>query len=131
MNFYVASKFENKKAVRNAINCLEPYGHHVTYDWTVSETISPLQAQRDLHGVLTADFTVVLLNYPTSDLICNCGTGWEQATQYKGTLIELGAALAMGQFVFILGDYLDGHVFYELPQVVRINELMDVVRFFR
>ena len=102
---YVATKFENKDQTRHVIARLEAAGYHVTYDWTQSEQFSQEQAIADLRGVLQADFVVVLA---------------EQHVAYKGTYVELGAALASGTTVYLVGNGMDACVFANHPLVRRM-----------
>ena len=89
LRVYVASKWENKQRVREIMYMLQAVGHEITYDWTTCEVSNRQQAILDLRGVADADVFVGI---------------FEQEASYKGALVELGAALALGKPVYILGD---------------------------
>ena len=92
MKAYVATKYEFKDRAREVMLELSRAGHTISYDWTVNEQISPVQAMADLRGVYDADFLVVI---------------FEKDAAYKGSFVELGAALALGKPVYALGHAMD------------------------
>lgn len=121
MRVYVASKFENTKAVREAQAALKDDGHIISHDWTFenAEALagSALEAylqgcaERDMEGVINAD-ALLLINY----------------TGCAGAYVELGMALASGRFVVVI----DGHhpekprnIFFHLAHVHHAKDLED------
>jgi hypothetical protein len=119
---YVASKFENKQAVRVAQRMLVANGHEITFDWTVHDsTLIPLAererylkecAMNDLHGVIEAD-AILLLCHPNM----------------KGAYVELGAALAMGRRILVVApDLTSTNIFFHLPCVEVYDTVENAVR---
>lgn len=106
LKVYVASKWENKRRVREVMGMLELSGHEITYDWTHQEVDTRTQAIRDLRGVVDADVYVGI---------------FEEEASYKGALVEMGAALALGKPVYILGDWsgIDQCIFFRHPHIRR------------
>lgn len=99
---YVAGKFEEAPRVQKVMDRLIDAGHWVTYDWTEQEQASPRQAILDLSGVAGADVVVFV---------------FEKDLPYRGTYAELGAALALGKPVYILGHAGDACIFTKHPNV--------------
>jgi len=92
MKFYVASKFENTKNVKAAIAKLTEAGHTVTYDWTKALTNNNEdEALKCVGGVRDADFIVALL---------------QRSLKYKGTIAEIGMAIALNKRICIIGDFI-------------------------
>jgi hypothetical protein len=96
--FYIASSLDNAPMVRRLASVLLSHGHVLTYDWTAhgavyraeqtaSENVAVMQetARREIKGVTSADIVIVLL--PGG----------------RGTHIEMGAALASGKRVLVVG----------------------------
>lgn len=92
MKAYVATKYEFKDRAREVMLELSRAGHLVSYDWTINEQGSALQAIADLRGVQDADFLIAI---------------FEKDAAYKGAFVELGAALALGKPVYVLGHAAD------------------------
>jgi NTP pyrophosphatase (non-canonical NTP hydrolase) len=91
LRVYVASKFTNYLAVREAQQRIREAGHVVTYDWTThAEQSDPdpvACALADAEGVRSAD-VLVLLEVP----------------EMRGAYVELGMALALGKPCLALPD---------------------------
>lgn len=107
MKIYVASKWENKLRVQEIQQLLRMAGNTITYDWTNCELPqNRAQAIMDLRGVADADVFVGV---------------FEQDVRYNGALVELGAALALGKPVYLLGDapVLNKCIFVKHPHVRR------------
>lgn len=132
MKLYVASKFENKEAVRAAQLALINDGHTISHDWTPEDdTGLEGEALRQYHiKCATADLRaatlsqgLLLLSYP----------------KMSGALSEFGMALA----AFLLGHditivVIDAHkegnprnIFYSLPFVRHAKDLDDARTIFR
>lgn len=88
MRIYVAAKFEMKALVASLYHYLKRAGHVITYDWLgAPDQPSAAVAYDEIEGVRTAD-AVVVVAHPLG-----CGL-W----------VELGAALALGKRVLLIGD---------------------------
>ena|SRR5437762_12072580 len=89
LKVYVAGKVEDKERVREIQTQLRQVGHTITLDWTTASQDSRQQALKDIRGVADADVFVGV---------------FEEDYAYRGTLVEMGAALALGKPVYILGN---------------------------
>ena len=91
MLVYVAGKWEDKERVRAVMEELIATGHRVTHDWTTEEGSDSYteRALNDLRGVWFADALVIV--------------AVNTELPYRGTLVELGAALALGKPVYVIG----------------------------
>ena len=106
LKIYVAGKYEEKERIREVMNILRGVGHTITVDWTEDAQNTRQQAIKDLRGVADADIYVGV---------------FEKDLPYKGALVELGAALALGKPVYILGDavHVKNCIFLRHPAVRR------------
>jgi nucleoside 2-deoxyribosyltransferase len=121
VRFYIASGLPNAESVRDLRDLLVRAGHVHTYDWTEHGSVAHggpslmcKTAECELHGVLTADVVIVLL--PGG----------------RGTHVEMGAALASGKRVLLVGDAArlnDPCAFYHHPRVVRVTDPSQSTRF--
>ena len=102
LKIYVAGKLEDKDRVRVIQAMLRNAGHEITVDWTTNSQNSRVQAIKDLRGVADADILVAV---------------FEKDLPYKGTYVELGAALALGKPVYILGPNARKCIFLKHPNV--------------
>lgn len=85
MRVYVASKMDNREAVRAFMGELRSDGHKIAYDWTVhtSERADhSRQALADMRGVMKSDVLIQIYKEGT-----------------KGSLIELGILIGYSQCV--------------------------------
>lgn len=97
MKFYVAGKFADRLDVKAIMVGLLLRGHEITCDWTgheLHDNTEPHDLQQqwaveDMQGVRKADVLIALFVKPH---------------QYRGAFIEIGAALALGKPVWVLGD---------------------------
>lgn len=110
--FYVATSLSNADQAKIVIRRLSDFGHQVSYDWTIHGKVSGHEAMLDIavkeiNGVVTADFVVVL---------------WPGG---RGTHIEIGAALATNKPIFFITpqDFDADVSFYHHPNVVRFDSL--------
>jgi nucleoside 2-deoxyribosyltransferase len=125
MRIYVASKFENKDAVREAMQKVRERGHIVTHDWTNEDETQYVRvparhdrymrdcAQADVDGVRTAGL-VIVLNHP----------------QGKGMFVEMGIAIALGIPVALIDADAARCIFFHLPLVQRfesVDQALNVV----
>lgn len=90
MRVYVAGKFEEKGRVQEVQDVLKAHGHTVTFDWTrrADELETEANAVADIAGVREADALVVVM---------------EREHTYRGTWVEVGAALISGKPVYCIG----------------------------
>lgn len=119
MKGYVASKFENAEAVREAHKALRDDGHVITHDWT-GEDAEGLEgealevylqscAEKDVEGVESGEF-FLMLNH----------------ARIAGGNTEFGIAIAAKKFIVVI----DGHhpekprnIFFHLPYVHHAKDL--------
>lgn len=101
---YVATKFENKKTAKEYMDLLKQAGHTISHDWANAEEVSRKQALMDLRGVADCDVFVGI---------------FDKELAYKGALVELGAALALGKPVYIIGEWSGIHecIFFRHPGI--------------
>lgn len=103
MKLYVATKWEHRRRASTLMRQFEALGHTITYDWTQAQAEDVEQARLDLRGVLDADVFVGLFDTP--------------GIRYRGSLVELGAACAIGIPCYIIGNELATCIFRHLPNV--------------
>ena len=116
MKFYVAGKWEDRILVRFWHRVLKGKGHEITCDWTDHEYPGEGQqhllagyAMADIKGVRDCDVLIALFQEPR---------------HYRGTLVEIGGALALGKPVWVLGPEERSCIFMEHPLVVTMaNEV--------
>lgn len=110
MNFYVAGKWEERAEIRKLQNKLRELGHMITVDWTWHEVDDPgfpsQYAIEDINGASWADAYV---------------GRFITRHDYKGALVEMGATLAMGNKVFIIGHAIDSCLFVGHPLVKQFD----------
>ena len=109
---YVAGNYRyDRYTVADIADIFEDRGYHITYKWYEEEAPSKqAKAAADLHGVLSADALIVLMR---------------QHRNYRGTWVEIGAALAQGMAVYVIGDVNSDLVFLHLPAVHRFEDFPD------
>jgi hypothetical protein len=131
MKFFISGQIEDAPNVRHQMNLVEAAGHHITHDWTATDTFlggreAKLQnrtetgqrAAKDIQGVIESDVYVL-----SSD---NDAPG-------KGMYVELGAALALHEAtgkpaVYVIGKMNHLSVFYLHPAVVHLPTIHDVLK---
>jgi len=94
MNIYVSGKFAHREHVIEIVDLLTVSGHHVnTFDWSVhvSNTFKKRETGviNNMEDIKLCDILIAVM--PNPDSI------------YKGTWVEIGAALALDKKVVILG----------------------------
>lgn len=104
---YVATKFENAPAAREAMAALRAAGLTITHDWTAETLDGVPESERvnhmhrcglaDFAGVVHAD-ALVMLEHPAC----------------RDTLVEVGIALGSGTAVYVVGSKRDRSVFWGL-----------------
>jgi nucleoside 2-deoxyribosyltransferase len=128
MKFYIASKLENYKQVRNLAKLLTNFGWEHTYDWTVHNSIKEIDiatlkavGQKEFDGVKNANIVIVL------------------TPQGRGTHVELGIAAALNKNIYISHSddkyfkYDDNtSAFYWLPNVTHfIGSIEELAKNYR
>jgi hypothetical protein len=117
MRFYVATKAENWPAAREVIDMIIGYGHVVTYDWTKDvEAWGPMGSAQETEPKTDAE----LAEFARLDIegVATCHVNIQLPyPRLGGTLVEMGAALALNKTIWVYGDVVQWHPFYKLPQV--------------
>lgn len=99
--------------MREIMALLKEKCHEITHDWTVETVESRQCVLNDINGVKAADALIVVL---------------EQDLKYVGTLMEIGAALALGKPVYVLGDApITNYMFFRHPLVRKIKSLEEIL----
>ena len=120
MKFYIAGKFQEREEIRKLQNELRKMGNIVTIDWTWHEEDDPnypsQYAIEDIIGATSCDAYVGL---------------FVNEVNYKGALVEMGAALACGKMVFIIGHAIDSCLFTSHPSVQKFENELEFISFIR
>jgi len=117
MKIYVASGLKNKELVSSTIAFLSYFGHKVTCDWTQfdEEKIQSCAEYRqwaidsELKGIEDCDLFLMIL--PAG----------------RGSHIELGYATAKQKQIIILGEKIEGVMFYNDNRVTRCYSMKMVL----
>jgi len=117
MKFYIAGKWEERDNIRFIQKQLIRLGHEITKDWTIDEEgeagFPVINVVEDISGVKTADVFVGLF-------INNL--------DYKGALVELGAALAGRKPCYIIGHAMDACIFLQHPLVTQVDTVGELFK---
>ena len=87
---YISGKYAHWDRVGRYTDDLRAHGHFITWDWTTegARALGPRDAAlHDLRGVSECDVLLIVLDCPSHP--------------YRGTLCELGMALALGKPVVV------------------------------
>lgn len=102
MRFYIATGLQNVADHNRLRDALIAHGHEITYDWTTHGSVAHRgrrvladTAKAELAGVLTSEILFVL------------------APGGRGTHVELGAGLALGIPIVLIGS--DDELFCAVP----------------
>ena len=118
MRFYVAGKFENKEEIKVLQNELRKGGHIITVDWTWHKYDDPgypsQYAVEDIIGASSCDAYVGV---------------FKEDVGYKGALVEMGAALAFGKKVYLIGHAIDSCLFVGHPFVRQFDGIKEFLDF--
>jgi hypothetical protein len=100
-NIYVAGKLQESHYVRHVMTILEGLGHTISYDWTTLqfEHNHARCAINELNGIKECDYLIAMVY---------------RKLNYRGVLVEIGAALALDKPVYIFGEGLNGCIFTSL-----------------
>lgn len=111
MRIYVAARFDNKQAAREAMHTLETHGHEVTLDWTVfgADGNTRLQAMADLSAVAHSDVFVLLAS-----------------EHMRGAFVEMGVAMAYCKRVYVVNSP-GNMIFYQHPLVHPVGSVEEVI----
>jgi len=116
---YVASKFEEKEAVRVLMGELSKIGVTITHDWTVFEIATADKvdcAVLDVDGVMDANFVVVSA---------------VKELQYAGSYVEMGVAIGCDIPVFVIGSGMNKCVFINHPNVKVFKDNSAFLKYFK
>ena len=117
IKFYVAGKWEERESVRGIQGALRELGHIITVDWTWHEEEEPgfpsQYAVEDIIGASSCDIYVGL---------------FERNHNYKGALVEMGAALSQGKIVCIIGNAIETCLFCHHPFVKAFKDTDSFLR---
>ena len=114
MKFYVAGKWQERLDVQTLQHALIELGHEISLDWTyhteADEGFPLSYSVEDIEGVRKCDVYVgrFLNNH-----------------NYKGALVEMGAALALNKIVCIIGRAIDSCLFAHHPFVMQFETQQD------
>jgi hypothetical protein len=115
MIFYVASKTDELKKVREIQCKLKSMGHKISYDWTID-------AEKGANRTLTKSLLECAINDIEGVKVADAYIGYfVNFHQYKGAYSELGASIALGKKAFIIGNEGNGCVFVNHPLVTKFN----------
>jgi len=112
MKIYVAGKWEDRRSVQDIQGALLLKGYEITKDWTIDDEgdagYPVINVVEDIRGVAMADAYV---GY------------FENEHNYRGTLIEFGAALALRKPCYIIGHAIDKCIFIKHPLVTQFDSV--------
>ena len=120
MRIYVASKWQDREIIKQIQKDIELAGHSISYDWTdhsfdpVAGTKKDLErlAVEDIQGVINADLLIVYAVFHYS---------------YEGAFCEMGAALALGKPIYVVGYAIDSCIFINHPLVKQFETVMEAI----
>ena len=118
MKFYVAGKWQDRFAVQKIHQALIDRGHEITVDWTnhvdpQNQSILREWSERDIEGSTQCDTYIGV---------------FRRKVVYTGALVEMGAALAAGRRVWIIGNEIDSCIFMNHPLVVKFPSVKTMLR---
>ena len=106
---YVAGKWEDREEVKLLQTELIALGHEITCDWTIHELPEKEKyAIEDVEGVKACDGLIALMIYDY---------------QYKGSIAEIGMAIALDKPVLVIGAMFDSSIFANHPLVFIYYEI--------
>lgn len=112
---YVAGKWQDRKTISEIMTNMLSLGHKITCDWTD-------------HEYPTENIEAKLMDYAIADIqgVIDCEVFIFYAVKffdYRGALVEMGAALALGKPVYIIGKAINGCIFINHPLVTMLDSL--------
>lgn len=128
MNIYVFGKKEQLTQIRYLQAELRQAGHFITFDWTV--VVGYFQLSKD---VITAEID---RNNAVCDIegikVADCVVGYvPDKLPFRGAYVELGAAIALGKPVLLIGHGMDECVFVHHPLVKIFDKMSEVIEFIK
>ena len=116
MRFYIGGKYEERHLVKEIAEKLVSMGFEWTCDWTehTDLALSTNYAKQDIDGVLDADFTIFKK---------------DNNHIYKGTWVEMGAALGNYIPVYVVGHDGDSCIFINHPLVTKFETFEELYGF--
>jgi len=125
MKIYVAARFQDKEKVKEIYKKLKDRGHTISGDWTNHTHTKPYKENQELSKEYSIEDMNNILNCDVFILLTNQEPG-------IGSTTELGGALALyiknkSPKVYIVGDNLDGNMFYFHPEVNVKSTLEEVL----
>ena len=114
MKIYVASKWQEWKMVKDIIELLKNRNHEIVADWTdhPKHAHNRVYAIEAMAGIKECD---LLIAYMANE------------HYYKGTWVEIGAALVLNIEVYIIGDVTG--VFVDHPLVTKFGTIAQLINF--
>jgi nucleoside 2-deoxyribosyltransferase len=112
---YLAGKWEEHSLIAMYAERLLERGYEISFPWFLLHLENtPLRqaAAEDLQGVLEADIFIAI---------------FERELPYKGSMTELGCALASGKRVIVIGHGGDANVFVHHPLVERVGSFDELL----
>ena len=120
MKFYCSGKWSERKEVRELQDKLIELGHTITVDWTPhkeeDEGYPSDYAEEDIIGVRECNIYVGL---------------FVNRHNYKGALVEMGAALALNKIVVIIGHAIDSCLFKDYPYNIQVETVEGFINYIR
>jgi hypothetical protein len=115
---YVAGKFRDDRMPSYIQSISKIPGVVVEYNWTLEKDKPPREAAIfDIKGVVGCDVFIAVMDDTTYD--------------YRGTFTELGAAIATGTLVMVVGGettYAQTNCFFHHPSIIRIKSFDVAIR---
>jgi nucleoside 2-deoxyribosyltransferase len=110
MKIYVAGKWEERIYIQQLYRILKDEGHTITCDWTrhdypkknIEATLAKY-AVDDINGVKNAELVIAVA---------------ENIANYRGMLVEIGAAIALDKPVIVIGKAINACIFINHPKVI-------------
>ncbi len=129
MRMYVASRFRNYRAVREAIDVLMANGHSITFDWTRTKEF-------DKQGDLAIDPEVDLTPHEKVTYAFADKRGCEEADailllwdeDMGGAYIEVGMGIANGAQIYVVGCE-RFTIFWALPNVHMFKSMVQLMMY--
>jgi len=118
MILYVGGKWQERKRIMGIMLDLEALGYEIALYWPTydkeraSDTYMAMCAEHDMGGVRRCDMLIAICDKPYN---------------YMGTLAEIGAALALGKPVIIVGN-MHNFIFAYHPLVVCMDSVTQLMK---
>ncbi len=92
MKVFVAGSINNINSIKDLMKSIKSNGHSIVHDWTeqFDETRKQEFCLKDIEGIKESDVLIACME--------NC------RTMCRGTLIEIGIALALDKKIIVIGE---------------------------